>query len=235
MKQKNMPVKRILEALLFASSEPLSLRTLADYVPECEDIESVLLDLQNDYQDRGIHLKKITDKNETHWAFRTSDDLAGALSLSQDVQKHPSRAAMETLAIIAYHQPITKTEIETVRGVATGKGTFDTLIEAGWIKPGRRRETPGRPLTWITTSDFLDHFNLESIKDLPGVEELKSAGMLDPRPALDIIPEIGELFSSGEDNAEDESEDNRDDIDHNDNHDGDDNKNSYSQQKRAAS
>lgn len=193
--------KRIVEALLFASPEPLSLQTLQDYVPDCDNLEEVLGSLHDDYKDRGVVLKHTQDRSHNYWAFRTSEDLSDALSLSQDVQKQPSRAAMETLAIVAYHQPITKAEIETVRGVATGKGTFDTLIEAGWIKPGRRRETPGRPLTWVTTNDFLDHFNLSSIKDLPGVEELRSSGLLDPRPALDITSEMDDLF---EDEDEDE-------------------------------
>lgn len=187
--------KNILEALLFASSEPLSLRTLSDYVPDCPDIEIMLDELEKEYKGRGIILRKIEDKNTPLWAFRTSDELAESLSLSQEVQRQPSRAAMETLAIVAYHQPVTRAEIESVRGVATSKGTFDTLIEAGWIKPGRRRETPGRPLTWVTTSDFLDHFNLTSIKDLPGVEDLQSAGLLDSRPAMDIVPDTEELFS----------------------------------------
>lgn len=195
MTEINQSHKRVVEALLFASSDPLTLRTLEDYVPDCQNIEDVLSDLRNDYAGRGVLLKKIGDG----WAFRTSEDLSDALSLSQEVQKKPSRAAMETLAIIAYHQPITKTEIETVRGVATSKGTVDALIEAGWIKPGRRRETPGRPLTWVTTNDFLDHFNLSSIKDLPGVEELRTTGLLDPRPALDILPEMDDLFEDDSD------------------------------------
>lgn len=192
---KSQAHKRILEAMLFASSAPLPLKTLQDYLPDCPDIPAVLTKLQEEYQDRGIILKNIEDC----WAFRTADDLSDALSFSQEHRKKPSRAAMETLAIIAYHQPITRAEVETIRGVATAKGTFDTLIEAGWIKPGRRRESPGRPLTWATTIDFLDHFNLSTVKDLPGLSDLRSAGMLDPRPALDIIPEIPEMSDLFED------------------------------------
>lgn len=230
MNQNIESYKRIIEALLFASPEPLSLQTLQDYVPECENLQQVLERLQDDYKDRGVILKSTQDRSHSYWAFRTSEDLSDALSLTQDVQKQPSRAAMETLAIVAYHQPITKAEIETVRGVATGKGTFDTLIEAGWIKPGRRRETPGRPLTWVTTNDFLDHFNLSSVKDLPGVEELRSSGLLDPRPALDITSEIDDLFDETHDQEDENADLDETETTDNDHTSDDDN----IQQKRAS-
>ena len=119
--------------------------------------------------------------------------------MEMELERKLSRAAMETLAIIAYHQPLTRAEIENIRGVATGRGTLDILVESGWVKPGRRRESPGRPLTWVTTSQFLSHFGLESITDLPGIDDLKSAGLLDNRPAIQTVPMSGELFDAGED------------------------------------
>ena len=131
-------------------------------------------------------------------AFRTAPDLADALALDKEVTKKLSRAALETLAIIAYHQPVTRAEIENIRGVATHRGTLDLLIEAGWVKPGRRRETPGRPLTWVSTTDFLDQFSLESIMDLPGLDDLKASGLLDRRPAIEAIPGSGDLFAGQE-------------------------------------
>jgi segregation and condensation protein B len=139
------------------------------------------------------------------WAFRTANDLGERLDMEVAVDRKLSRAAMETLSIIAYHQPMTRAEIENIRGVATGKGTLDLLIEAGWIKPGRRRETPGRPLTWITTSGFLSHFGLEGVTDLPGLDDLKSAGLLDRRPAVQTVPVSGELFDVDEEEAQNEA------------------------------
>ena len=217
--------KRIIEALLFASSEPVSIKILSDLLPDTQNIEALIDELQNDYKGRGIELSRYKDQNTLFFAFRTAPDLADALNITRNVQKQPSRAAMETLSIIAYHQPITKTEIESIRGVATGKGTFDTLIEAGWIKPGRRRETPGRPLTWITSADFLDHFNLESIKDLPGLKELQSSGLLDPRPSIDIVQQTNDLFDDNEKSDGRENND-KDDVPSNQ---------INTQQKRAAS
>jgi segregation and condensation protein B len=116
------------------------------------------------------------------------------LQITKEVQRKLSRAAMETLAIVAYHQPVTRAEIENIRGVATHKGTLDVLMEAEWVKPGRRRETPGRPLTWVTTTSFLDHFGLEALTELPGLDEMKASGLLDRRPAIETVPGTGELF-----------------------------------------
>ncbi len=170
---------RVLEALLFASAEPLDEAALLARVPGCSDLSALLTALQDHYRNRGVHLMKSGNR----WAFRTASDLAGTLRLEQTVQRRLSRAAIETLAVIAYHQPVTRAEIEDIRGVSQSRGTLDVLLEAGWVKPGRRRQTPGRPLTWLTTDALLDHFGLENLKELPGIDELKAAGLLDARPA----------------------------------------------------
>ncbi len=171
---------RLLEALLFAAAEPLEEQMLAARFPEGVDVWSLLEETRGRYAGRGVELVRL----ERRWAFRTAPDLAPYLRLKEDVQRKLSRAAIETLAIIAYHQPVTRAEIESIRGVATSKGTLDLLMENNWIKPGRRRETPGRPLTWVTTEYFLNHFSLASLRDLPGVEDLRAAGLLDARPVL---------------------------------------------------
>jgi segregation and condensation protein B len=165
---------RILEALLFASAEPLAPADLAPHLGEGADVEGLLQMLSAQYAAHGVNLVKRGDK----WAFRTAADL-GFLLLREHTEQRPlSRAALETLAIIAYHQPATRAEVEEVRGVATGKGTLDLLMEAGWIRMRGRRRTPGRPVTYGTTEAFLDHFGLEGLADLPGLEELKGAGLL---------------------------------------------------------
>ncbi len=177
------PELRLLEALIFASAEPLDERTLAERLGNGVDIVRLLAELKQDYAGRGIDLVSTAGR----WSFRTAPDLAEKLRVDAEVQRKLSRATVETLAIIAYHQPVTRAEIESIRGVATSKGTLDILMEAGWVRPGKRRETPGRPLTWITTDGFLDHFGLESLRDLPNLEDLKASGLLDPRPVLTSI------------------------------------------------
>jgi len=172
---------RLVEAMLFASAEPLDERALAERLPPGIHIGDVLTELQGQYAPRGVNLVKRAGK----WAFRTAADLAGHLVIEQTQTKRLSRAAIEVLAIIAYNQPITRAEIEEVRGVALSKGTLDLLFEAGWIRPKGRRRTPGRPLQWATSDAFLDHFGLESLEDLPNLKELKAAGLLDTRPAAD--------------------------------------------------
>lgn len=171
---------RLLEALLFASAEPLDEETLAERVGQDADLRGLLDELRTHYAPRGVNLVR----TGAGWSFRTALDLAPQLRREEEVSKKLSRAAIETLAIIAYHQPVTRAEIEAIRGVATSKGTLDILMEHGWIRPGRRRETPGRPLTWVSTDHFLDHFGLETLRDLPGVEDLRAAGLLDTRPVL---------------------------------------------------
>lgn len=179
--------KRLVEAILFASAKPMSLAQVLSFLPEEEmeqkDLREVLKGLQQDYAERGVNLLEVDGK----WMFRTASDLAEQMSIEKQVHKKLSRAAMETLSIIAYHQPVTRAEIENIRGVGTNRGTLDTLMEMGWVKPGRRRETLGRPLTWVTTTDFLDHFTLESLTDLPGMDEMKAAGLLDRRPAIETV------------------------------------------------
>ena len=177
---------KILEAVLFASPEPLSPQQLRDAVPGDADLGAALGEVQALYQDRGVVLREVDGK----WAFRTSDAVAPHLLKFRREEKKLSRAALETMAIIAYHQPITRTEIENIRGVAISKGTLDILMELGWIKPGKRREIPGRPLTWLTTTAFMDHFGLEKLQDLPGMDDLKASGLLDTRPAIETIPDL---------------------------------------------
>jgi segregation and condensation protein B len=168
---------RLLEALLFASAEPLDTATLAKRMPEGVDVKAALAQLQADYASRGVNLVRIANK----WTFRTAGDLAWLMTRESTETRRLSRAAIEVLAIIAYHQPVTRAEIEEIRGVVTSKGTIDVLLETGWIRPRGRRKTPGRPLTFGTTETFLSQFSLEALGDLPGLEELKGTGMLDTR------------------------------------------------------
>ena len=176
---------RIVEALLFASSQPLSLAEMSPYVGDGADLRSLIVELQRMYATRGVNLVRRGDR----WAFRTAEDLGFLLRREEQETRPLSRAALETLAIIAYHQPVTRAEIEEVRGVAAGKGTMDLLMEAGWVRMRGRRRTPGRPVTYGTTEAFLDHFGLESLSDLPGLEDLKGAGLLSSRlPASLQIP-----------------------------------------------
>ncbi len=184
---------RLIEALLFASAEPLTVNAIRERMPENADVGGLLMELQKTYEGRGVALLNM----DGHWAFRTASDLGDALSMKKDVQRKLSKAAMETLAIVSYHQPVTRPEIENIRGVAISNGTLDVLMECGWVKPGRRRETPGRPLTWVTTPAFLDHFGLTALTDLPGMDELKSSGLLDARPALAVT--TGNLFGAEDD------------------------------------
>ena len=169
---------RLIEALLFASDKPLPVAELSERLPEGADVGTLIADLAQHYRHRGINLVEVAGG----WAFRTAPDLAAALRPGRTEVRRLSRAAIETLSIIAYHQPTTRGEIEEVRGVAVAKGTLDQILETGWIRPGGRRRTPGRPLSWVTTPAFLDHFGLSSLDDLPGLAELKAAGLLDPNP-----------------------------------------------------
>ena len=176
---------RVIEALLFAASEPLDLGTLAFNLPEGDDISALLEELQGLYAGRGVNLVRIAGK----WAFRTAEDLSFLLERQAVEQRRLSRAALETLAIIAYHQPVTRADIEEIRGVGISKGTLDVLLETGWVRMRGRRRAPGGPITYGTTPDFLDHFNFEEIADLPGLDELEAAGMLDNRlPASFSVP-----------------------------------------------
>ena len=168
---------RLLEAMLFASDDPIDEKDLAARLPEGTNLAGALEQLQQDYANRGVNLVKVDGK----WTFRTATDLSWLLSKESTERRKLSRAAIETLAIIAYHQPVTRSEIEELRGVSTSAGSVDVLLETGWICPRGRRKTPGRPVTYGTTSEFLSHFGLDQVADLPGLEELKGAGMFDGR------------------------------------------------------
>jgi len=181
---------RLLEAILFAASEALGREQLARHLPEGADLDGLMEELAGLYANRGVHLVQASGR----WAFRTAPDLAGLMQIESKIARRLSRAALETLAIVAYHQPVTRGEIEEIRGVGLSKGTLDTLLEIGWIKPKGRRRTPGRPVTWGTTDDFLDHFSLETLDALPHAGELKAAGLLDSRPALTALGAHGLLL-----------------------------------------
>ncbi|GGE45346.1 segregation and condensation protein B [Agaricicola taiwanensis] len=168
---------RMVEALLFAAAEPLDEETIAEHLPERVDVARVLKHLLEHYAPRGVRLVQVGGC----WAFRTAPDLAPLLRRDRSEPRKLSRAAVETLAIIAYHQPVTRAEIEAIRGVSVAKGTLDVLVEAGWVRLRGRRRTPGRPVTFGTTPRFLDHFGLNQISDLPGLDELKAAGFFDGR------------------------------------------------------
>jgi segregation and condensation protein B len=176
---------RLLEAMLFASAEPLDEKDLAARLPQGVDVGEALLRLQQDYAMRGVNLVRIGGK----WTFRTANDLSWLLSKETIETRKLSRAAIETLAIIAYHQPVTRAEIEDIRGVSTSKGSVDVLLETGWIRPRGRRKSPGRPVTYGTSEAFLSHFGLDVLNDLPGLDELKGSGLLDGRlPAGFSVP-----------------------------------------------
>ena len=179
--------QKIVEAIIFSSSEPIPIKTLAKTVMDNFLLEDILLSLEIKYTSSGINLYKI---NNT-FAFRTSPDVSEFLNIEKKVPKPLSRAATETLSVIAYHQPITRSEIENIRGVSLSKGTLDLLLELSWIKPGHRRAAPGRPLTWITSNSFLDHFGLKNISELPGIDDLKNSGLLEKDNFLfnDVIDE----------------------------------------------
>ncbi|WBU54621.1 SMC-Scp complex subunit ScpB [Paracoccus sp. SCSIO 75233] len=170
--------ERMVEAMLFASAQPLNLRDLADRMPQGSDAAEAVARLRQRYEGRGVELTRVGDA----FAFRTAPDLSFLMQTETVETRRLSRAATETLAIIAYHQPVTRAEIEEIRGVTTSRGTLDQLIEQGWVKIGRRRMTPGRPVTFVVTEEFLDHFGLETARDLPGLSELRAAGLLDSRP-----------------------------------------------------
>lgn len=195
---------RMAEALLFAAAEPLNVAMLKDRMPEGIHMPTVLEALTAQYENRGVHLVSIAGK----WAFRTAPDLSFMMEKERVEQRRLSRAAIETLAIIAYHQPVTRAEIEAIRGVSVSKGTIDVLMEVGWVKLRGRRRVPGRPVTYGTSEDFLDHFGLDMVKDLPGMEELKAAGLLDARlPAGFAVPSPEDALPEEAEDDEDEQED----------------------------
>ena len=175
---------RAVEALLFAASDPLDEKTLKDMLPVDTDIEEIMNNLLSLYKGRGVELKKVNNK----WMFKTASDLSFIMQKEAKIQKKLSKAALETLSIIAYHQPVSRAEIEEIRGVTVSPGTIDTLMEINWVKIKGRRKTPGNPITYGTTDEFLVHFDLENIKELPGLDELKSTGLLDSNLPPDMYP-----------------------------------------------
>lgn len=192
---------RMVEAILFASAQPLSTQEIESRMPQGSDAAEALRRVEAMYEGRGVTLIRVAGK----WAFRTASDLSFVLRTEAQETRKLSRAATETLAIVAYHQPVTRTEIEEIRGVAVSKGTLDMLMDLEWIKLGRRRQTPGRPVTFVTTELFLEHFGLESEKDLPGLDELKNAGLLDSR-GVALSPERDETDDLDEDETDDSGE-----------------------------
>ena len=194
---------RLLEALLFASKEPLDEKILAARLPAGANLKASLEILRREYASRGVNLVKVGGK----WAFRTASDLAWLLTREAIHPRKLSRAAIETLAIIAYHQPVTRAEIEDIRGVAVSKGTVDALMEVGWVRIRGRRRTPGRPVTYGTTEGFLVHFGLENVSDLPGMDELKAAGFLEAAPPSGFaVPQPNDALAPDEDPYEGEEE-----------------------------
>ena len=175
---------RAVEALLFAASDPLDEKTLRDMLPFDIDIEEIMNNLLSLYKGRGVELKKVNNK----WMFKTASDLSFIMQKEAKIQKKLSKAALETLSIIAYHQPVSRAEIEEIRGVTVSPGTIDTLMEINWVKIKGRRKTPGNPITYGTTDEFLVHFDLENTKELPGLDELKSTGLLDSNLPPDMYP-----------------------------------------------
>nr|WP_321340095.1 SMC-Scp complex subunit ScpB [uncultured Cohaesibacter sp.] len=204
-KEARLQLKRMVEALLFASAEPLSIADIASRLPDSVDVPAILSQLKEDYKNRGVTLIEVNDK----WLFRTAKDLSFMMQAEAIEPRKLSRAALETLAIIAYHQPVTRADIEQIRGVSVARGTLDVLLQTEWVRVRGRRRVPGRPVTYGTSERFLMHFDLASIQDLPGLEELKGAGMLDSAlpPAFSMpSPDDTEDLADDEEPLEDNYE-----------------------------
>ncbi len=198
----------LLEAILFASGEPIDQETLKEKINDKKNISKYLLEIQNFYKNRGINLLKTGDK----WSFRTSKDLKDDLTIFKTQKRKLSRAALETLSIIAYQQPITRSEIENIRGVQMGRGSIDHLMEIGWIKPSGRKNIPGKPTLWTTTDLFIDHFGINDLSDLPNKEELKASGFLDKRAAIATISDLAKSDEQIEELEDENSDNNIDDF-----------------------
>nr|WP_137700302.1 SMC-Scp complex subunit ScpB [Marimonas lutisalis] len=194
--------ERMVEAILFASAEPVTVKELNDRMPHGADAAEALVHLRKRYEGRGVRVVKVGDA----WAIRTAPDLGFLMQKETVETRKLSRAAIETLAIIAYHQPVTRAEIEEIRGVSVSRGTVDLLLDMEWIRFGRRKMTPGRPVTFVVTQSFMDHFGLESARDLPGLKELRAAGLLESRPPPGAMPQLGEGEDDEDEAAEGQSE-----------------------------
>ena len=183
-------VEKEIEAIIFAAAEPLDISTIESKISKKSDVEKILQKLQNEYKDRGINLVCISNK----WSFRTSAKLSSLMIQEKTVEKKLSRAAIETLSIIVYHQPVTRAEIEEIRGVAFGTNTIEILMELDWVKPGGRKDVPGKPIQYATTENFLNHFNIQKLSDLPTIDELGSAGLIDTSSIDQSIFGTGKFF-----------------------------------------
>ena len=183
-------IEKEIEAIVFAAAEPLDIETIENKISKKTNVEKILLKLQNEYSNRGINLVCISKK----WSFRTSPNLSEIMKQEKTVEKKLSRAAIETLAIIVYHQPVTRAEIEEIRGVAFGTNTLEILMELNWVKPGGRKDVPGKPIQYVTTDDFLSHFNLQKLSDLPTIDELGAAGLIDSSSIDNAIFGTGKFY-----------------------------------------
>jgi len=192
--KKKSKLEREVEAIIFAADEPLDVETIEKRVGTSKDIKKILLKLQEEYSERGINLVCISNK----WIFRTAADLSKLMSLQKSTQKKLSRVSIETLAIIVYHQPVTRSEIEGIRGVAFASNTLEILLELDWIRPAGRKNVPGKPIQYVTTENFLNHFNIQKLSDLPTVEELSSAGLIDTSSVDSSIFGTGKFFKDQE-------------------------------------
>ena len=193
--KKLSSIEKEIEAIVFAAAEPLDIETIENKISKKTNVEKILLKLQNEYSNRGINLVCISKK----WSFRTSPNLSEIMKQEKTVEKKLSRAAIETLAIIVYHQPVTRAEIEEIRGVAFGTNTLEILMELNWVKPGGRKDVPGKPIQYVTTDDFLSHFNLQKLSDLPTVDELGAAGLIDSTNIDNAIFGTGKFYKEKQD------------------------------------
>ena len=206
--KKPSSLEKEIEAIIFAAAEPLDIETIQSKISTKTDIEKVLLKLQSEYSSRGINLVCISKK----WSFRTSPNLSNLMIKEKTVEKKLSRAAIETLAIIVYHQPVTRAEIEEIRGVAFGTNTLEILMELNWVKPGGRKDVPGRPIQYVTTDDFLSHFNLQKLSDLPTVDELGAAGLIDNTNIDNAIFGTGKFYREKQDDKKEDLYSNIDEM-----------------------
>ena len=206
--KKPSSLEKEIEAIIFAAAEPLDIETIQSKLSTKTDIEKVLLKLQSEYSSRGINLVCISKK----WSFRTSPNLSNLMIQEKTVEKKLSRAAIETLAIIVYHQPVTRAEIEEIRGVAFGTNTLEILMELNWVKPGGRKDVPGRPIQYVTTDDFLSHFNLQKLSDLPTVDELGAAGLIDNTNIDNAIFGTGKFYREKQDDKKEDLYSNIDEM-----------------------
>ena len=201
-------IEKEIEAIVFAAAEPLDIETIENKISKKTNVEKILLKLQNEYSNRGINLVCISKK----WSFRTSPNLSEIMKQEKTVEKKLSRAAIETLAIIVYHQPVTRAEIEEIRGVAFGTNTLEILMELNWVKPGGRKDVPRKPIQYVTTDDFLSHFNLQKLSDLPTVDELGAAGLIDSTNIDNAIFGTGKFYKEKQDGKKEDIYSNIDEM-----------------------